>query len=593
VDLQNNLRRADRGSTNASDPTAFERACTLVVWILGALAILTAVLPFIGGGERLTGTLAFKQDVYVAPLQLVILLLVRRWAVGEAKAGLWPSRPTLWIAGSIALIVLVGWAGHYVVFDGYDLSRDEQMASFDTAIFRHGQLFAPIPAAWRPIADALNLTFILPIGAREFWVSAYLPVHSAWRAALSYVADPALASPLMAALGGYCIWRISRLLWPASAATQLVCVLLYAGSSQVLVTAMTAYSMSMHLALNMLWLWLFLLDRRQTHAAAMIVGWFAIGIHQPVFHALFVLPFLFLLLGQKRWKLLAAYCLAYALIGAFWLSWPIWISSHGTAAALSINGTGGIDFVKRLSTVLASSSYNAWWIMAANLLRFVCWQHPLLVPLAILGIWANFRQQPLCRALAISFVLPILLTSVLLPWQGYGWGYRYVHPVLGCLILLGGYGWQTLETQRVDLRQVMVRTSAFATFIIFPIYAATAHRIASPFVQLHREMIAIPADILIVDTGAAPYADDLVLNRPDLSNRPKMLLAASLKPQDLETVCSLGSIAFVPGPRLAQVSQMFGDKPPSAPTPEMAALMMQARAARCRVVPSAIPSERN
>ena len=82
----------------------------------------------------------------------------------------------------IALILLVGWAGHYLVFDGYDLSRDEQMASFDTAIFRHGHLFAPIPAAWRPIADALNLTFILPIGAREYWVSAYLPIHAAWRA---------------------------------------------------------------------------------------------------------------------------------------------------------------------------------------------------------------------------------------------------------------------------------------------------------------------------------------------------------------------------------------------------------------------------
>jgi hypothetical protein len=583
VDLQNDLGPADPGSRNASDPTAFERACTFVVWILGALAILVAVLPFIGGGERLTGTLAFRQDVYVAPLLLVILLLVRRWAAKPAKAGPWPSRPTLWVAGSIALIVLVGWAGHYLVFDGYDLSRDEQMANFDMAIFRHGQLFAPIPAAWRPIADALNLTFILPIGAREFWVSAYLPIHSAWRAALSFVADPALASPLMAALGGFCIWRISRLLWPASAVTQLVCVLLYAGSSQVLVTAMTAYSMSMHLALNMLWLWLFLLDRRPTHAAAMIVGWFATGIHQPVFHALFVLPFLVLLMGQKRWKLLAAYCLAYALIGAFWLYWPIWISSHGTAAAVSINGTGGIDFVKRLSTVLASSSYNAVWIMAANLLRFVCWQHPLLVPLAILGIWANVRQQPLCRALAISFVLPILLTGVLLPWQGYGWGYRYVHPVLGCLILLGGYGWQTLEAQRVDLRQIMVRTSAFAIFIIFPIYAATAHRIASPIMQLHREFASADVDVLVVDTAAVPYADDFVINLPDLSNRPKMLLADSLKPRDLETVCSLGSVAFVPGPRLAPVAKTFGVDPPSKPTSEMAALIAQSPRSKCIV----------
>ena len=197
----------------------------------------------------------------------------------------------------------------------------------------------------------------------------------------------------MAAFGGFCIWRIARLLWPASAATQLVCVLLYAGSAQVLVTAMTAYSMSMHLALNMLWLWLFLLDRRRTHAAAMIVGWFATGIHQPVFHPLFVLPFLFLLLQQKRWKLLAAYCFAYALIGAFWLAWPMWISSHGTAAAVSINGTSGVDFATRLRTVLAGSSYNGLWIMTANLFRFICWQHVLLVPLAIVGTMGEFPPR--------------------------------------------------------------------------------------------------------------------------------------------------------------------------------------------------------
>jgi hypothetical protein len=580
--LQDKVERADPGSTSASGLAAFERACKITLWGVAALAFLTVVLPFLGGGERLAATLAFRQDFYVAPLVLAVLLLVRRWAESESKTHLWPTRPTFWIAGLLALILLVGWAGHSLVFDGYDLSRDEQMANFDMAIFRHGHLFEPIPAAWRPIADALNLSFILPIGAREYWVSAYLPVHSAWRAAISFV-DPALASPLMAALGGFFIWRVSRLLWPASAAAQLVCVLLYAGSAQVLVTAMTAYSMSMHLALNMLWLWLFLLDRRRTHAAAMIVGWFATGIHQPVFHVLFVLPFLFLLLQQKRWRLLGAYCLAYALIGAFWLAWPIWISSHGTAAAVSINGTGGIDFITRMRSAFGSTRYNGLWIMTANLLRFVCWQHVLLVPLAIVGIWTNFRQQPICRALAASFVLPILVTGILLPWQGYGWGYRYVHPVLGCVILLGGYGWHSLETRRLDLRPIMLRTSALAIFIVFPVYSAMAHRLVAPFVQLHREFASADADMLIVDSGAAPYADDLAFNLPDLSNRPRLLLANALKPQDLEAVCSLGSIAFVPGPRLAPVAKLFSADLPSKPTAEMAALMAQSPHSRCRV----------
>jgi len=572
---------------------AFDRACNIAMWTLVALAVLTIALPFVGGGERLTATLAFKQDLYVAPILLVILLLARGRAVGEARTRLWPARTALWIAGLIALILIAGWAGHYLVFDGYAFSRDEQMAVFDAAVFRNGQLFAPIPVAWRPIADALNLTFILPIGTREFWVSAYLPVHAAWRAALGYVADPALASPIMAELGGFCVWRVSRLLWPASAAAQLVCVLLYAGSSQILIMSMTAFSMSMHVALNMLWLWLFLLDRRRTHAAAIIVGFFATGIHQPVFHALFVLPFLLLLVGRRRWTLLSFYLLAYALIGAFWLAWPVWISSHGATAALPIGGTGGVDFLARLRSVLRASSHNGPWIMVANLLRFVCWQHPMVIPLAILGTWANFRRQPVCRALAIGFFLPILVAAVLLPWQGYGWGYRYVHPVLGNIVLLGGYGWRTLELRRVDLRPVMVWTSAIAILVLFPIHAVMANRIVSPSARLHRELVSTKADILIVDSGAAPYADDLVFNLPDLSNRPKTLLANSLKPRDLETVCRLGSVAFAPGPQLAPVARVFGDPPPRAPTREMSALMAHARLARCRLVPSAIPSERN
>jgi len=574
---------------NGRGDLTFERACRIAMWIVVALAVLIIALPFVAGGERLTGTLAFRQDLYVAPVLLAIFILAQRWLAKGTATKFWPSKNPYWVGGILALVLLVGWAGHYVVFDGYDLSRDEQMASFDAAIFRNGHLFAPIPLAWRPISEALNLVFILPIGAREYWVSSYLPVHSAWRAALSFVADPALASPLMATMGGFFIWRIARLLWPASASTQLVCVLLYACSSQVLVMSMTAFSMSMHFALNMLWLWLFLIDRRRTHVAAMVVGWFAAGIHQPVFHAMFVLPFFLMLLGLKRWKLLAAYVAVYVCIGAFWLAWPIWISSHGAAAAVAIQGTGGVGFLDRLRSILGGWKHDPPWIMSANLLRLICWQHPLLLPLAIVGISLNFRKEPLCRALAISFILPILVTAILLPWQGYGWGYRYVQPALGCLILLGGYGWSALESAGLNLRPAMIRVSAVAALFIFPFFAATAHSIVSPFATLHSRISAIPADIVVVDTNAAPYSDDLVFNPADLSNRPITLLAGSLKPTDLERVCRLGSVGFVSGERLAPIAKLYGTDVPRGPTPEMAALMSHAADARCRVVSSANP----
>jgi hypothetical protein len=554
------------------DSASFERACRGTAWALVILTLATVGLPLIGSlhPERLTAVLAFTQDLPLVPVFVAALLLCARWATADRLTQQFRN-PALWIAGSIGLILLAGWIGHYLVFGGYALSRDEQMAVFDTAIFGSGQLLSPIPIAWRPFADALNLTFILPVGAREFWVSAYLPGHAAWRAMVGAIADPALASPLMAAFGGYCLWRISRLLWPASLAAQLTSVLLYACSSQVLVTAMTAFSMSMHVALNMLWLWLFLLDRRRTHAAAILVGWVATGIHQPLFHPLFALPFFFVIAGEKRWKLLAVYLFAYALIAAFWLAWPLWISAHGSAPAVPISGTSGIGFVERLEAVLKIPDALTLWLMVANLLRFVCWQHPLLVPLAIVGVWSSFRQQAVCRALAIGFVLPVIVMALLLPWQGYGWGYRYVHPVLGNAILLASYGCASLAARGIGVTNANVRAGALALLVIFPVHAAMAHHFVAPFVRLHREITAIDADIVIVDTGAAPYADDLVINDPHLANRPKLLLAGYVKPGEIKALCRLGSVAFVPGPPLAPLAEMFHAEPPK-PGPEIQAL---------------------
>ena len=78
---------------------------------------------------------------------------------------------------------------------------------------------------------------------------------------------------------------------------------------------------------------------------------------------------------------------------------------------------GRVGFVDRMRSILGGWKHDPPWIMSANLLRFICWQHPLLLPLAVVGMSLNFRKEPLCRALSTSFILPILVTSILLPWR--------------------------------------------------------------------------------------------------------------------------------------------------------------------------------
>ena len=563
----------------------YDRARLIVATALVGLFSFVILLPLLPVRvvEALAAYFVLRQDLPLVPIFIAALLI--RPAMRGAPPSDSTFHPRLALCLTLIVILSLGWAGHYVVFDAYDFSRDEKMAVFDQQIFANGRLFWPIPLEWRPFADALNRLFILPIGDREFWVSAYLPVHAAVRAAMSKIGLAALASPVMAALGAFCTWLIARKLWPDSNRTALVSLLLLVTSSQVIITSMTAFSMSMHMALNMLWLALFLTDRPRTHAAAILVGFLAMGIHQPLFHPLFVLPFFALLFGQRRWKLFAFYIGCYAAIGSFWMLWPLWIASHGTTNAVAICATANcvkIGFVERLLATLELPNLQSAWITAANLLRLLLWQNPMVAPLALAGAVSCWREDPLVRALAASFVLPIIVLAILLPWQGHGWGYRYVHPAMGSAIILGCFGYRHLETKGLSMGRPLMIASALAT-IVLPVHAWMAARLVRPFVQMHAELTAIHADAVIVDTDV-PLGHDVVYNRFDLTNRPKLLIGFYVKPEDLGRLCRNSTIAFVDAWRLAPISTMFGHTVPKEASPYMLELRKTANRLNCRVV---------
>ena len=583
------LRARQSGSADESAlGTPYDRARTVTLALIVGLTCLVVALPFVPGRivEGLALHLALKQDLPLVPIFLVAALLrPNPRTISLPRA---PQDTRLALLLTIVVILLAGWLGHYLVFQGYDLSRDEQMAVFDQEIFAHRRLLWPIPLEWRHLADALNRRFMLPIGNNEFWVSGYLPVHSGFRAILSTIGIAVLASPLMMALAAGSLWAIARKLWPDSNQTVLLSLLLLVTSSQALITSMTAFSMSMHLGLNLLWLALFVADRRQTHLLAILVAFFATGIHQPLFHPLFVLPFLLLLLEQRRWRLLAFYVGFYAVIGLFWLAWPIWIASHGVAPPTVINCanpncSGGIGFLERLIGALNAFSLRHVWLTAANLLRFVCWQHPLLMPLALFGAVSCWRSEPLVKALALSFILPVIAMAILLPWQGHGYGYRYVHPALGSAILLACYGFRRAEASGLALQRPIIITTALAVTLL-PLHAWMAWRVAAPFAQVRNELAAVPADVVIVDTERVPFGQDVVFNRFDLSNRPKLLIADLVRPDDLGDLCKRWRIAFFDAPRLAPIAILFGTRVPSTPSPRARELRGAANKLHCHVV---------
>ncbi len=534
--------------------------------------------------------LFFKQDV--VPTLILIILLVTLKFVQRPQPTYRQHTETInfylsmsVIAISIsALLVLLCYYGHYLIFFGRDLSRDEQMANFDAYIFAQGRLFWPIPPFWRPFAPALNLLYTLPIGNYEAWVSAYLPVNAALRGAMGLLNARSLTSPLLVGIGFLALWWVGGRLWPKSPAARAVTLVLYVGSPQVLVTGMTAFAMTGHLAFNLVWLALFLADRRATHASAAVIGFLATGLHQPLFHPLFILPFLGLLAFRRRWPLLAYYVTCYALIGAFWYAWPIWISAHGVGPTPT-HGVTAVSFLARLLNTLREPAWGALGVMALNLLRFAVWQHLFLLPLLALGLVVAWRGNTMARALAIGFLLPIPVMFVLLPLQGNGWGYRYMHGVIGNACLLGGYGWQALEAEGLSLRAAF-RAMSLATFLVLlPLRALQARLWVAPYHQVDAEIAASRADFAIVGTDVQDITVDLVLNRPDLSNRPIRLDSRKLHVDDMRTLCARGSITFFYAAQMRPIDEFLLGTPREDSAHDLA-LERAARRLGCSIVPA-------
>jgi hypothetical protein len=212
----------------------------------------------------------------------------------------------------------------------------------------------------------------------------------------------------------------------------------------------------------------------------------------------------------------------YLAAGLFWLWWP-----HLTLGAVTGPDSAlvnvGSDYVSRLIDTLAQNSDNGT-LMAANLLRMAVWTHPALWVLAAVGAWMG-RRDGRVLALLGGIVVVLVVMGLILPYQGHGFGYRYLHPLLGNAALLGGLGWQRLgRAWRDRLRGGMVALSALTLLVLMPMQGWMAHRLYGAFADASAKIDAAHADYVIIGNYDAPLALDLGINRPDLSNRPLRLI---------------------------------------------------------------------
>lgn len=507
-------------------------AILVALTAIAAAEYLLSAQVRIYSGWGLSNYFVYRQDLVAVPIMLGTLAAVLTWRPREGPP---PARldARLVATASAGIVLILCYAGTYFVFRDYALSLDEFLVGFDEAILRNGALLARIPAEWRAYLDALQPLFVLHAPGDIAWSSAYLPGNAAIRALFEWLGDGSLAPPVLAAASVILLYLVARKLAPEDRSFASVAVLLLVTSSQFLLTAMTPYAMTAHLALNLAWLWLALHDRPWSRATAIAVSFVACGVHQMVFHPLFVAPFLLWFWSSGRRGLALFYFAAVATSALLWIVYwqlavVLTLPDAPDAAPL-----GGALFTERVLDAIEDAFRDeTLGVIADNLLRFLTWQNPLMLALAAAATLTIRRQPPIAKAMAGGILLMFAATIVLMPYQGHGWGYRYFHGLLGSFALLGAYGWRTIIAQAPELRRRLHAGLALAILVslavLLPLRAVQAYRFVTPYAVASEKIARTDADVVILDSGDRWFGWDLVRNDPFLRHRPVVVYARSL-----------------------------------------------------------------
>lgn len=521
--------------------------------LLLVLVVAAALFAFTRRAKIISEIFFIHQDLPIAitALPAMFLLILPRWRLGEALTarldGWFPRRGLAICIVAAVFVTVAAMIGWNTVYQHYPLSMDEFWATFDARIFGRGSLLAPVAPPWRPFVPAMQPMWRLVIPDNIAWASTYLPLNAALRAGFGLLGSQALSGPVWAGLSILLIFGLARRLWPDRPDAAVVVTLLLATSSQLIVTAMSPYAMSAHLALNLLWLWLFLRERAWAQAAAVLIAFVATGLHQFVFHPMFAAPFVLQLWLARKWRPAIFHSLAYLLICLFWLEWwPVMF------AVEHLSASGAAAAARGATANAISMAFNpvGWPLMSENLARFVLWQNPLVAPLALIAAGLAWRERggP-AAALAAGLVLAMVLLMLVTPFQGHGWGYRYLHGFIGSLCLLAGFAWVRITPvddppTRARAWAAMALASVIALCVWLPVRLVQVHDFIRPYARAEQAIAGSGADVVIVDPQGLWYADDLVRNDPFLQKGPKVMHRLMLSERQVEDLCARYRVAW-------------------------------------------------
>lgn len=472
------------------------------------------------------------QDYWAGWLMLAILMSA--FLVGNKTA---TDRLIDWLARHplrTALVVFIALcAGSLLVYHDYPLSMDEYAPLFQSEVFASGHLAAKYPPNlldWLIPPITQNYFFFVSHNTGQA-ISAYLPGFALLLTPFTYFGIPWAANPTIGAITLVALHRLAFSL-TGDLRTAGWAMLFSLASPIFVVNAISYYSMSAHLLLNVLFT-LALLKR--THGWALVaglVGGLALVLHNPFPHTLYALPWLAWLLYRREFRQLGWLLLGYLIValplGAGWIVFESQLRDAAKDVAVhnsSLAETAWHSWLALVDKVLTPPNIAMVVFRLIGLLKIWLWSMPGLALLA----WAGYRStkgEAVPRLLLASALLTFFGYFIVPFDQGHGWGYRYFHPAWGTLPVLAVLALRDglTNSDRATLIKV-IGPIAMASLLL-----GNALRFYQVDTFIERHLAQIPAQsstaqtITFIELKGGYYRRDLVQNGPLISNRDLMMV---------------------------------------------------------------------
>lgn len=468
-----------------------------------------------------------------------------------------------------AMLVVAGLAGlvsltiSALVFRFFPLSIDEKMVFFDADIFAHGVLAAPMPEAFKPIWETFIRLYIKMTPDHSLFHSMYLPLNALLHMPFIAMGLPSLVDAAMVTGTIIVTYDIGRKLLPDQPAAALFAALMLATSPQILLTGATVYAMTAHLFIDMLWLRAMMSARPVMWLGAAVLALIASGLHQWAYFPFFAVGFLWVWFRQRDWARVAAAALPAAMGVLIWSRYrhyslpDFWsgavLPADDKSLLMERAGAFGSMLAPSIALILEhltapNEPGHQASMMPYNLFRFLVWQNPLMWLAVLLG-YPLWTRVAVLRGVMLSMLAMTLVATFFVPFQGHGWGYRYLHHFLGGLSLCAAFGFVRIKQDYSKLSliwQMMlgrVRMWCLVTLCaVLPFLLAVSGFYNWVYWKIDRDVSMINADFVILDMIDFPYQFDLIQNDAYLRNRPLRLLYPNIKWDDVSTICAMGTI---------------------------------------------------